>query len=288
MDKRSFKKLLQQLLDIELELLRKRFRPYKRRPFLRNKVKINIGKSTDNKVAGYYINTKESERQIKYIHNIFIAESYMESYGYWLMWHMKRFGISQLRQVIRHELIHAFVFEEWEEFEEIKNTHGDYSPIFLSCLYWGSGNSHHPYVYKFSETELGKEIRNCITYDDLQLKLMRYIMDFEKSVSTINKNIGPLKEIKIIFNDRGAGITKKVYFKTDFNILNKSEKAHQIIEIMTLGLGFLVTPKTLIDNYKRKFDNGAMAMLHKETIAYVTTANHKKEITVFSNIKNIQ
>ena len=284
MDKKSFNRLLNQLLDKELELLRKRFRPYMRRSFLRNKVTIKVSRSNDDNCAGYYENTKENERQMKYTHKIFITENYMESYKCWLNWHMKRFGIFNLRQVIKHELIHAFVFEEWEEWGDIKNMHGDYSPIFLGCLYWCGGTSGHQYTYEFKRTDLGEKIQCCRKYDDLFLVLQKYIIDLERSVRYINKNIGPLKELDIMFNHRGAGIVKKYYVKNDLNVFVQGKKEHQSIELMTLGLGFLVTPKTLIDNYKRKFDNGAMAAVHKETVAYIVGSDSKREITVCSNI----
>lgn len=288
MDRESFEKLLYQLLNKELELLRKRFRPYKRQSFLKNNVKIKIGERDDDKVAGYYENTKENERQYKYIHHIFITENYMDSYNYWLKWSMKRFGLFQLRDVIRHELMHAFVFEEWEEWQDIKNMHGDYSPIFLSCLYWGGGSSGHPYVYEFLKTDLGKEIQNCRTYDNLQTKLIKYIIDLERTVRDINKdlnkNIKAYKELNIKFNGKGAGIVKRLYIKNDINVLDKGKIEHQTMESMILGLGFLVTPKTLMDNYKRKFNNGAMAIIHEETVAYAIDATSKRKVTVFSNI----
>lgn len=136
----EIQELLNKLLAKELELLRKRFRPYKRSPFLHNKVIIKVVKDEPN-IAGYYINTKKSERQYKYTHEICITETIIDNYRIYSKYHMKKIGKQNLIDVIRHELIHAFVFEEFEEWECIEKCHGDYSPIFLGCLYWAKGVS---------------------------------------------------------------------------------------------------------------------------------------------------
>lgn len=285
MDKQHFQVLLEKLLNKELELLRKRFRPYKRRPFLNNKVKIEISPKEEN-VAGYYENTKNSERQMQYTHHVYITENTMNSYEDSIKWNMKKFGLFNLRQVIKHELIHAFVFEDWEEWQDIKNMQGDYSPIFLSCLYWGGGSSLHPYTIRFLNTDLGEKIQKCRTYNELQTLLIVYILEIERSVSAIKKDIGPYRDLQITFNSRGAGMVKKIYIKNNLSMLKEGKKEHQVIESMLLGIGFLVTPKDLIDNCRRKFENGAIAILHQEKNAYVANDNTKREVIVLSNIKN--
>ena len=71
--------LLDKLFKIELERLRQRFRPYKRRLFLRNKVTIGIQKG-EKGVLGYYENDKKTDRQFKYTHKISITEYQIEKY----------------------------------------------------------------------------------------------------------------------------------------------------------------------------------------------------------------
>lgn len=273
MKEKEFKLSLDELLQKELEELRKRFRPYKRRPFLRNKVKIEIAKTDDDEVNGYYENTKKDEKQMQYTHQIFITENHIDSYKRWLSWNMKRFGMFNLRQVIRHELIHAFVFEEWEEWGDIKNMHGDYSPIFLSCLYWGGGTSGHPHVVKFLKTDLGEQIQHCKVYDDLFLILTRYIIGLERTTRDINKdlnkNLKDYKELNIEFNVKGAGIVKRQYISVATRTKENNKLCRQKTSEMTLGLGFLATSKELLENYKRKFDNGALAKAHIEMAAYM-------------------
>lgn len=82
--KKDFKILLDKLLQKELEDLRKRFRPYKRKSFLRNKVIIDLDLRCKRKnTLGYYENTRANERQWKYEHKIFLTKlsrSYYEMY----------------------------------------------------------------------------------------------------------------------------------------------------------------------------------------------------------------
>lgn len=286
-NKKEFKLLLDKLLNVELEKLRRKFWAYKRRPFLKNKVEIRIGKYRKN-VAGCYENTRKNDRQFKYMHKIYITKNQVSTYARYVRWHMKRVAIAELKALIRHELIHAFIFEEFEMWEEIKNTHGDYSPIFLSCLYWCNGNTHHRYTDKFLETELWKEIRVCKSYWDVYIKLMRFITNLEKCVDEINRDINTnphiQKGLSIEFNNREPGIVKRAYLSS--NIIEKQDSnvyKYKAI-IMTLGLGFLVTPDTLKESYQRKFDNGALAEIHSEEVAYAKENEIKYKSNIRSNI----
>lgn len=285
--KNEFKLLLDKLLNRELEELRKKFWAYKRRQFLRNKVKIYIGKC-EKGIAGYYANTREKDKQYKYTHKIYITKNQILSYKRFVKWHMKRLAIDELREIIRHELIHAFVHEEFEIWESIKHTNGDYSPIFLSCLYWGKGITNHTYADSFLETELWKEISVCKTYDEVYIKLIKFISNLEKSVREINKNInnvpGDYKELEITFNTKGAGIIKDIYLTKHLKIKNDNKICYMKVTNMVLGIGFLVTPEILMDNYKRKFNNGILAKSHSEEIIYVIDNKVINQSTLIDNI----
>lgn len=280
----EIQELLNKLLTKELELLRKRFKPYKRSPFLHNKVIIKVVKDEPN-VAGYYINTKKSERQYKYTHEICITETIIENYKIYSKCHMKKVGIQWLKDTIRHELIHAFVFEEFEEWECIERCHGDYSPIFLGCLYWAKGISYHTYVNEFNNTDLCRSIKECKNYDSVHTILLRYIFSLEETVRNINKEIGPFKELKISFNSRNAGIVKNTYLKQNNILLCENEKMNIVKEYLELGIGFLVDSNKLLEKYNDKFTNGSLATYHDERKFYYVNENILKEIIVLSNLK---
>lgn len=275
--------LLESLLKKELEYLRKRFRPYKRRPFLNNSVIISI-KDGDKNVLGSYENTKKDKREYKYTHIIYITNKSIKDYKKYCKYHMKRCAIDTLRDTIRHELIHAFVFEEFEEWETIKNCHGDYSPIYLGCLYWANGYSGHSYTNAFYKTDLFNKIKDCRNYDIVYIHLLEYIRSLEKTVSKINKEILPNKVLEISFNRYGSGIIKKVYFKQSVVSIKDDKVIEQSAELLKLGIGFLINPDKLLVSYKEKFSNGVLAKCHEEQKSYIVKENILNQVTLVSNM----
>ena len=280
--KREFKLLLNELMEKELEDLRKRFRPYKRRPFLHNKVVIDLDlKRKDKGVLGYYTNTQDNENQWRFTHNIYITKTSKKNYELYTEVELKRMAIEDLRATIRHELIHAFVFEEFDMFGDIKNCNGDYSPIFLSCLYWANEEFCYQYTDKFKDTDLFKQISKCKKFDNVCTYLIHYIFDLEETVRKINQKLNSDKanyrNLKIVFNQRGAGIRKRSYVSMIMRTKENNKLCLKKATEMTLGIGFLVTPKDIIENYERKFNNGSIAQLHSEIAAYVVHDEFKNK-----------
>ncbi|WP_343009820.1 hypothetical protein [Clostridium celatum] len=281
--KKDFTILLDKLLKKELEELRKKFRPYKRKPFLRNKVTIDLDlKYKSKNTLGYYKNTRVDERQWKYEHKIFLTKlsrSYYEMYfnGF----NDKKSGIKHLRETIRHELIHAFVYEEFDEWREIEGCNRDYSPIFLACLHWSGLDSPYSYTNKFKESNLYKNIEKCKNYDMVYMYLVHYIGDLERITRKINKKLNTdsnnYKKLNISFNHYEAGIIKKAYASC---IVRRKKDNGMCIEKaveMDLGIGFLVTPNDIESNYERKFDNNSMATIHLETACYLVNNEFKQK-----------
>lgn len=278
--------LLNKLLKIELEQLRKIFIPYKRRALLINKVTIEI-KSGEKYVLGYYENDKKTNRQFKYTHKIYITEYHLKGYYNYCKLSMKRNALLELRDTIRHELIHAFIYEQFDdwEFESIKNCNSDYSPIFLSCLYWCGGRTGHKYTDKFLDSELYLRIKELKKYDQVQTILLTYMFEFEKILRDININQDEHspKQLDIVFNNNGAGFKKRNYIKAYVKSKDKGKFKRGTTEIMTLGIGFLVTPTKLLENYKRIFTNGVIANSHIEEVIYVNKekGEFKNPIIIF-------
>lgn len=284
MEDLQIQELLNKLLAKELELLRKRFKPYKRSSFLHNKVIIKVVKDEPN-VAGYYVNTKKKKRQYRYTHEVCITQTTIDNYKIYCKYHMKKIGKQNLIDVIRHELIHAFVFEEFEEWEYIEGCHRDYSPIFLGCLYWANGVSYHTYINEFNNTDLCKSIKECNNYDSVHTILLRYIFSLEETVRNINKDIGPFKELGIRFNSRGAGIVKNTYLKQKSIFFCENKKTKMVKEYLELGIGFLVDSNRLLGKYSAKFTNGSLAEYHDERKLYFKGENILNETIVLSNLK---
>ncbi len=287
--KKEFKILLDKLLQKELDELRKRFRPYKRKPFLRNRVIIDLDlKCKEKNTLGYYKNTRENKRQWKYEHKIFLTKlsrSYYEMYCN--NFNDKKRGIKRLRETIRHELIHAFVYEEFDEWEMIEGCNRDYSPIFLACLHWSGLDSPYPYTNKFKESDLYKNIEKCKNYDMVYMYLVHYIGDLERSVRKINKNLSTdsnnYKKLNISFNHYEAGIIKKAYASCIVRRKKGNEMRIEKAVEMDLGIGFLVTPNDIELNYERKFNNNSMATIHLETAWYLVNNELKQKTIIREN-----
>ena len=287
--KKEFKILLDKLLQKELDELRKRFRPYKRKPFLRNRVIIDLDlKCKEKNTLGYYKNTRENKRQWKYEHKIFLTKlsrSYYEMYCN--NFNDKKRGIKRLRETIRHELIHAFVYEEFDEWEMIEGCNRDYSPIFLACLHWSGLDSPYPYTNKFKESDLYKNIEKCKNYDMVYMYLVHYIGDLERSVRKINKNLSTdsnnYKKLNISFNHYEAGIIKKAYASCIVRRKKGNEMRIEKAVEMDLGIGFLVTPNDIELNYERKLNNNSMATIHVETAWYLVNNELKQKTIIREN-----
>lgn len=289
MNIREFNILLNKILKSELEFLRKRFRPYKKRLFLRNDVRISIDlREQNDRILGYYENTKSFKRQRKYTHKIFITKLSLNDFRRTIKVHYKRFGLSKLRDTIRHELIHAFVFEEFEQCRLIDNSYCDYSPIFLGCLAWCCCPSGHPYTNNFFKTELYRKMSECKNYDDWYACLIDYIFALENTVRKINQemknNISDHRILNIKFNQHGAGIVKRKYISATVIAKKDNKLCRKRVTEMTLGLGFLVTPEILLKNYKRKFENDEIAKVHSEIAAYVINDKIKQKKIIFEKI----
>ena len=288
--KSEFRLLVNQLMQKELESLRKIFLPYKRRPLLRNDIVIDLDyKYNKANVLGYYTNTQENERQWKFTHKIFITKLAKDNYQHYAKWGFKQMAIDDLKSTIRHELVHAYVFEEFDLFGDIDHCNGDYSPIFLSCLYWCGEEFVYPYTDKFKDTELFKQISQCKKFDNVCTYLIHYMFELEQTVRNINQKINKsetdYKNLKVTFNQYGAGMIKSSYVSIDVKTKKDNKLITQKATEMTLGIGFLVTPKDLIENYERKFDNGSIGLIHSEMAAY-SIDNEFKQKTVIRESDN--
>lgn len=264
-DKLERQNLLEKLMDKEIERLRKLCFKYKRRDFLNNKVEIIEG-SLDKGVAGVYetINTKNKYR---YTHRITISSNIIDSYvnyKYDRYDFGKRWYKQRLIEVIRHELVHAFVKDEFEIWaDEITDVHSDASPFFLSILYFVGGTSNHHCGIYFWKTKMYEDIKNIKSFTELNLYLSKLLMKYEKEARKL--------KIVIVKEDNGKVIkhyTNSFKFasgKLGFNgmirledvIVVKNMKNYAIGNLFEIGA--MVMPenlKALVDkkNINESFD----------------------------------
>lgn len=281
MNKKEFETLLNKLLTQELERLRKLFRPYMRRPFLRNKVIIKCKKYDSKATLGDYENTRKGEN-LKFTHIIGISDNLRELYKEYSRFNLKRKFKEYVKDVIVHELIHAFTYEEFEMFEEIKNSHYDYSPIFLSLLYWCGGNSGHAYTEEFLKTELWNDVSKCKTYTEVIITLVKYYTEIDKAVFKYNKKNSNKNIYKIDFG-YAPGTHKMASIKSKTVTCSEEGLKIKNTECMALNIGFLVDPSSLSEIIDKNFNNNKDATYYKEIVIYKTKSGHQRDIVVRGN-----
>lgn len=277
----KIKKMIDKHLEEVIKDYTIKFSTESRKVFLRHKVKIKIKEIGDKEIIAFYENTSEYEKE--YTHIINITPMFITCCACWIDIKHSNYVHTQIVEALKHELIHAFVFEEFETLDIIKNMHSDYSPIFLSCLYWAGGSSSHSYVEKFRYSELADKVLACSNYTELKDLLLEYIFEYERSILRINKEIGPTRKLSIMFNFYGAGIKKAFYIKIKKLKKDRGKLNTSTYEQLILGIGFLVTPSSLLYDYKYKFNNKSIAENHKESVIYCLSSKKNREVEVFSN-----
>ena len=277
---KNIKKLIEKQMNEIIKELTLKFLTETKKMFLNHKVRIDIKDISEKETIAFYENTFSEEKE--YTHIINITPMFITLCACWIDMKNKKHALTQINETLKHELMHAFVFEEFETLDIITNMHSDYSPIFLSCLYWGGGSSSHSHVDRFIFSDLAQRAMNCKNYSELKDLLLEYIFEYERSLQIINNKIGPKQKLSIMFNFRGAGIKKEFYLKIDKRSKNINSIDNSTFEQLILGIGFLVTPSSLLYEYKYKFENMSIAGTHKETVIYCLSSK-KKEVEIFSN-----
>ncbi|ABS39295.1 hypothetical protein [Clostridium botulinum] len=301
--KRTSKKLRQELLNKalreELEFLRKRCFLYKRRKFLLVPIEIREKIFDDYRIEGMY--TKVEKDKYNYTHLIEIKKPILWGCHKMPMKYYRKQCYEELREVIRHELVHAFIEERYENiFPNLKDKTQDASPIFLILLNWVFGRSGHECAYKFETTEEFKNIDNFMTFEELDNyiieKLNDYNIKIEKLKEFSNKdsfNKGEVKKLititnKFKFSARKVGFNKLLEYSWEDVMLdhcNNYRKIHNINRTWEIGCN--VTSDKIPHLYNRKQNcNPQYYNNKKQLITINNNINDLKKITA-EDIKTI-
>lgn len=193
MAKNSYYEDINKLLNIVMKNLKKKMFPYKHRKLLDRKVTI-IVKNIDKNLLGTYQTLFEENKLYKFTHEIvineFVYDEFKRGYrpdklgeGKYKMYCRKR-----IKNVIAHELIHAYVYENYELYcNEYHNFHGDSSPIFLSILTFLNIPSGHPAMKSFRHAEIYKEIIKYNNFKALELYLIRLFNKYENTFEQLKE-----------------------------------------------------------------------------------------------------
>lgn len=252
--KNEFEELCKKRFDKCIEKLRRKFRPYKKRPFLDRPVELKFEYEEGKDYRGYYHNTFEKTQGFnrKWHHEITIGNSVYKKFKdrieFWGEYHGKRFSNYDIDEVLMHELIHGFVFEEfdWWEFEGISKINADYSPIFLSCLAF-NGQYGNPYSKKFYESELYEKVKSIKKFDNLYILLIHILSKLEDDLREINRN-NPKEYIYFSFSSKHNTIRLDDILK----IVVRSKDKVDIKKDYYFSCGFMYDLSKFKEDYKKR------------------------------------
>lgn len=241
------------LLEQEIETLRKKLYPWQRIALLEYPVEIRLDDSLEAKeVAGMWDFDKTNNKHIIII-STDILEQELKRGNKQLTTYERLFG-QRVVDIIKHELIHGFVYENFEWCSEAKHTMADSSFIFLSVLYFVNGKTAHYIRYNFYETELYKDIKadKFKNYKQLQAYLMKEIFKINRISEKMKTNEFASKYKSLValrFGDENAGLVK-CYKKEFKNLVGKlGEKKLKTTKITNYI--FSIGCNVLVDDLER-------------------------------------
>lgn len=261
------KALLEQILKETMEELRLKCFKYKRRPFLFNKVTIAEKDLNELEASGLYELTDKHEiNPYKYTHNIFINTELLDNffnYKWKNTWDSKHFNKKwyrkQIKATILHELCHAFVYEEFQDWCDVEGIHRDASPIFLATLkFLGGTSAHHAAIY-FVDTQLYKDIKQITKYKDFAKYIIKLIHRYNRVTSNLTKIVdireekrqGTMLKNNFVFAHRSMGLRADSLFKN--NMYSKDKKLN--VFFCDFEIGSTIEPEQIEHLVNKKIAN---------------------------------
>lgn len=235
MDRNEKLKLLNWLMNKEIEKIRKIVRPYKRNKFIfYDDVIIDYKDLSDIDAAGLYEFDYEN-----YTHHIYIDTKILQ--GYIDRMHSKdwydKYRNRRVCDIIGHELTHAYVGQVFGICGcSIDGVNRDGSPIFLATLkLFGYSSGHHCSI-NFWNGDLSKKTDNIMKYNTrshwwklFKKEIKNYIKSIETFRNEFNKEennkiengqFENVDNISFSFSSRGSGLRKSVQISSKSKFLN--------------------------------------------------------------------
>lgn len=278
--------ILEKALDKELKYLKKMIYYRQRRTLLFDDVKIEEV-DFNNNTAGLYeydeknfthvikISSEELDREIAR------GRKRVDAYT-------RILGLT-LRDIIRHELVHAFVNEKYQHITpQIGHMNADASPIFLSVLTFVKGETNHDCKWAYKETDLYKEIRVIDNYSDLHAKLIKLLMEYKKIADYFSQDETRVELLSVVnfnFGSRSPGLEKFTQFKTDYKLRAGGKIVLQEAKACRFNIGCNIKPEQIIELVKRKLKNNEGFKYAEEQVVYATVKN--KEVHILKESKEV-
>lgn len=220
------KELLDEILNTEMERLRKFCFKQNKRPVLIRRIEI-YGHNLGDK-ASIYNTVPVGVNDLFYIHNIIIDIRLIDNYLYYRKKSRdnssKEYHKEILVNAIRYELCHAFVKDYYQESCKIEGVENDASPIFLSCLLFFGYSSNQKCVDIFRKSKIYEEIIKLPhTFEALDEYLTNLILSYG--------NVA--KRLKVIESSYGRKTYRVVnYFKfssMEAGLYNWSQRVSDVV-----------------------------------------------------------
>ena len=228
-------KLLNWLMNKEIEKIRKIVRPYKRdKSIFYSDVIIDYKDLSDINAVGLYEWDEEN-----YKHHIYIDTKHLQ--GYIDRMHSKdwcdKYMNRRVCNTIGHELTHAYVRQAFGRYRcSIDGVNNDGSPVFLATLkLFGYSSGHHCF-YNFWKGDLSKKTNNIMLYNTrshwwklFKKEIMNYIKSIETFKNEFNekennkiksRQLGNVNNISFSFSNRGSGLRKNIQVSNNSKLLN--------------------------------------------------------------------
>jgi len=259
--KKSRQELLNKLLKEELEELRKKCFPWKRKSLLLDEVIIKEFDLKDGITKGRY--SYENGKHIIQVNKLTICAC-QRMPNNWIREDYRK----TLKIIIKHELIHAFVNERYEAL--VSNIEGklhDASPVFLTVLNWCGGYSGYDCFNNFEHTDNYLQSLHCFnTFEQLDKHIIKMLFDYRNAIKDLEDmdnikefRVGKVKGLNSISNDFkfsssncGFNKTAEVKRETMMKIDGKYIKTSVTNRYWEIGCN--ITPEQITKLYNKKQD----------------------------------
>lgn len=287
--------ILEKLMNREIETLRSKCFKYQRKSFLQNPITIMEADLSAIPAAGQYeevgktdkfhfthlikVDTQQINAYVNYKYNVYDA-----MIGITKKWYKKR-----LQTIIRHELIHAFVNEQYEQWIEVEGAHKDASPIFLAVLYWLGGISTHDCVSAFFQSKIYEDIQEINTYKEFDRYISKLLLAYNKEADNLKFARIIDKQGKIIscvtnnfsFANRDPGLYKSIQSRLNVLQNNQGDFTNAFIECNSYEIGCCIMPEDIKKLVSRKRNNQFEFFDYKKR--YLINGKQIREIKIKTN-----
>lgn len=271
--------IIEKMVYTEVEYLRKLFYKYQRRPLLYDKLQIELKSLNEEGALGMYSYNEDTDTHIIYIDKDELEDVESLKRG---SIYKKIYG-RRLKNVIRHELIHAFVNERYMFSSlEVEGVYKDCSPIFLAICLWANVPINY-YAEEFNNSEIANIVKNTKTFDELETLLIAYLIEYKnvarhlKSNEFVNKHNA---NIKVMFASKRLGMEKALSYKCS-NTFKENNKLKKVTyDYYTFTVGGLIPPSKIQDLALKKINNTMLGTIDKSAKVYSNVTDSSEVRTI--------